>query len=161
MATKPPPKRVVIVGANFAGLKAALKLPPYLAVKVFDPLADFEYRPNIHELLSGIKKPSLLTFPRQRALNRAGHDFIQKRITHINGPEGLAVTSDGNEYPFDACLIAVGATNHTGGVRGARRFSMPFKSVAQCHAIGLKLRALFDQEDAPCIVIVGGGLGGH
>jgi NADH dehydrogenase len=151
---------MLIIGANFAGLKAALSLPPYHCVSVFDPQPDFEYLPNIHELLSQIKKPSLLRCPRQQVIEKAGHRFIQQRIEQIDADKGIAVSDDGRPYPFEACLVAVGGINNTYGVPGAERFSMPFKSVSQCHAIGLRLMSLFQKGLSPTIVIVGGGLEG-
>ncbi|NNF15711.1 MAG: NAD(P)-binding protein, partial [Gammaproteobacteria bacterium] len=46
---------VVIVGGNFAGLVAASRLARRFDVTVVDPRADFEWTPNIHELISGVK----------------------------------------------------------------------------------------------------------
>jgi NADH dehydrogenase len=51
---------VVIVGANFAGLKAAVSLPEQFQVTVVDPWPWFEFSPNIHELISGFKTPESL-----------------------------------------------------------------------------------------------------
>ena len=48
-------KRIVIVGANFAGLAAASKLSTDYAVTVVDSGKHFEWIPNIHELVSGVK----------------------------------------------------------------------------------------------------------
>ena len=41
-------KRIVIVGGNFAGLTAAIKLSRRYAVTVIDPSKHFEWLPNIH-----------------------------------------------------------------------------------------------------------------
>ena len=51
---KPLPS-VVIIGANFGGLKAAVSLPKRFNVTVIDPEPYFEFSPNIHELISGLK----------------------------------------------------------------------------------------------------------
>jgi hypothetical protein len=75
-----PSKRVVIIGANFAGLSCAQRLSRRHAVTVVDSSAHFEFLPNIHELLSGMKKPALLRLPRERLLHRLGHTFLQDTV---------------------------------------------------------------------------------
>ena len=57
-------KKVVIVGANFAGLACAMKLSRRYDVTVLDASPHFEFLPNIHELLSGVKTPDLLRLQR-------------------------------------------------------------------------------------------------
>ena len=56
--------RIAIVGANFAGLTAAQNLDAQYAVTVFDRSAAFEWLPNLHELISGVKRPADLRLPR-------------------------------------------------------------------------------------------------
>ncbi|MBT8082633.1 MAG: FAD-dependent oxidoreductase, partial [Gammaproteobacteria bacterium] len=48
--------RIVIIGGNFAGLVAASRLSRDHEVTVVDARADFEWTPNIHEMLSGVKE---------------------------------------------------------------------------------------------------------
>jgi len=60
--------RIVVVGANFAGLTAAQRLPRDWAVTVIDPHPWFEWLPNIHELVSGVKRADTLRLPRVRLL---------------------------------------------------------------------------------------------
>jgi hypothetical protein len=69
-------RRVVIIGANFAGLIAAMRLPPDYKVTVLDPSPWFEFLPNIHELISGIKSPGSLRLLKKRLLQRTGHQFV-------------------------------------------------------------------------------------
>jgi NADH dehydrogenase FAD-containing subunit len=153
-------KRVIIIGANFAGLTAALRLPNSYDVTVIDPVRDFEFLPNIHELVSSVKSPENLRLSRRRLLRRAGHRFVQEAVTEIAGAEGVVMTQSGERFPFDTCVVTVGGVNNTFGVEGADKFAMPFKSVDDCEAIGEKLRGLFERKHEVSIVIVGGGLEG-
>ena len=76
-----PPLRIVIVGANFAGLTTAINLPRKYRVNVIDCRPQFEFLPNIHELLSGIKKTGSLRMDRKRLIELAGHRFIRDTVT--------------------------------------------------------------------------------
>lgn len=73
--------RVAIVGGNFSGLTAAIKLSRRHAVTLMDPGAHFEWMPNIHELLSSVKTPQALRLDRTAILEQAGHRFVRDRVT--------------------------------------------------------------------------------
>jgi NADH dehydrogenase len=150
----------VIVGGNFAGLTAARHLDRRHSVTVVDRSSSFEWLPNIHELLSGVKRPADLRLPLRRLVTRAGHRFVRAEVTAIDAKSGRVMTADGRELAFDACVVAVGGVNDTYGVWGADRFAMPFKSVDDCAAIGRRLASLARQSGDRSVVIVGGGLEG-
>jgi len=152
--------RIVIVGGNFAGLTAARHLDRRHAVTVIDRSPSFEWLPNIHELLSGVKRPADLRLPLRRLVTRAGHRFVRAEVTGIDVRAGCLGTADGREFEFDACIVAVGGVNDTFGVKGAERHAMPFKSVDDCAAIGRRLTSLVRQSGEQSVVIVGGGLEG-
>ena len=154
------PPQVVIVGANFAGLTAAQHLSAAHAVTVIDSSPWFEWLPNIHELLSGVKQPATLRLPRADLIAAAGHRFRRGRVDRID-PQGRRIhLVGGRSLGFDACVVAVGGINETFGVPGAGRHALPFKSVAECAAIGQRLAALGRRPGAVSVVIVGGGLEG-
>jgi NADH dehydrogenase len=152
--------RIAIVGGNFAGLTAAQNLGPRYEVTVFDPSPSFEWLPNLHELLSGEKQPADLRLPRGRLVKKAGHRFVRARVRHIDADARRLVTTQGREYEFDACIVAVGGIDETFGVRGVAEHARGFKTVADCARIGRELRALARRR-GPCrVVIVGGGFEG-
>lgn len=152
--------RIVIVGANFAGLTAAQALGRRSEVTVIDRSPWFEWLPNIHELLSGVKRPADLRLPRGRLVARAGHRFVRATAGEIDAEAGRVVTTAGRPYRFDACIVAVGGVNETYGVPGAATFAKPFKSVQECELIRRELAALARRGGRASIVIVGGGLEG-
>ena len=152
--------RVVIVGANFAGIAAAQHLAGRYAVTVIDRSPWFEWLPNIHELLSGVKRPSDLRLPRARLVKRAGHRFVRAEVVRIDSAAGAVVTSTGRRFPFDACIVAVGGVDETFGVPGADRHAMSFKGVDECAEIGRRLAQLAKRKGPASVVIVGGGFEG-
>jgi len=151
---------VVIVGANFAGLKAAVRLPEKFRVTVVDPWPWFEFSPNIHELVSGAKTPDMLRFDKKVAIRRAGHTFIAEPAAAIIPKKQIVVTRSDGHVPYDYCIIAVGGQNNTFNVKGADTHAMAFKSVANCQSISNRLEYLADQKKAFSVVIAGGGFEG-
>jgi NADH dehydrogenase FAD-containing subunit len=155
-----PRYHIVIIGANFAGMKAASIFSKDFKVTVIDPWPYFEFLPNIHELISGIKKPDNLRLPRKSLIHGFGHRFINDHVENIDGGKNIVYTSSGKKFYFDFCIVAVGGVNNTFGVEGADQFALPFKSVQDCHFIGQKLNKLSKSGNGMKIVIVGGGLEG-
>ena len=157
LTTRP---RVAIVGANFAGLRAAQELGSEFDVTVFDPSPWFEWLPNIHELVSGAKRPTDLRLPRKRLVAAAGHRFVREAVAAIDARRGTLTTAGGTVHAFDFCIVAAGSVDATYGVRGVERHAMPFRSVEQCDAIGRRLGALMKGRTPRSIVIAGGGFAG-
>ena len=153
-------KRVVIVGGNFAGLTAATRLSSAYQVTLLDPSPWFEFLPNIHELVSGVKSAEGLRLPRQRLLEQAGHRFIQQAATAIHAAERRVEMASGDSLPFDACVVATGGINNTYGVPGVAEIAMPFKTVDDCRRLGARLSELLAGHGPVSVVIVGGGLEG-
>ena len=154
--------RIVVVGANFAGLSAAINLPRNFAVSVIDCRPNFEFLPNIHELLSGVKKAKSLRLDRRRLIERAGHRFINDTVTTIDPLKKIIYTSKRQKLPFDICVVAIGGINDTMGISGAVKFGLPFKTVTDCQSIGRRLKEIIhsSRPGPVSIVIVGGGLEG-
>ena len=152
--------RIAVVGAGFAGLTAARALGRGYSVTVLDGSPWFEWLPNTHELLSGVKRPADLRLPHRAIVARSGHRFVQATVAAIDAGAGRLVTSGGRSIGFDACIVAVGGVHDTFGVPGADRHAMSFKGVDDCHAIGRRLAQLALRAGRRSIVIVGGGLEG-
>jgi NADH dehydrogenase len=141
-------------------MAAAQKLDRRFDVTVIDRSPWFEWIPNVHELLSGNKRPRDLRLPRSRLLQRAGHRFVRAEVTRIDAVAGRVETTRDRRIPFDACIVAVGGIDTTAGVPGVERHALPFKSVDDCVAIGRRLEALARGSRSRHVVIIGGGLEG-
>jgi len=152
--------RIAIVGANFAGLSAAQRLGSKYDVTVIDRSPWFEWRPNIHEIVSGLKRPADLRLPRARLVAHAGHRFLRAEVADIDARLGRLTTSDDRQVEFDACIVAVGGVSHSFGVAGAARYALPLKTVDDGVAIGRRLKALARGRNRMSVVIVGAGLEG-
>ena len=151
---------VVIAGANFSGLKAAACLPKSFRVTVVDPVPYFEFLPNIHELVSGLKTPQQLQFSKETAVKRSGHRFIREAVTKILPSQNKLLTHSGTWLPYDYCILALGGQDNTAIVNGAEKHALSFKSVSQCRAIFQRLEDLTKGKKKTSIVIAGGGFEG-
>jgi NADH dehydrogenase len=157
---KHPRQHIAIIGGNFAGLTAAIKLSKRHAVTVIDPSAHFEWMPNIHEILSSVKTPQGLRLDRAAIVEQAGHRFLQDRVTELHPAARRLLTAGGHALTFDACIVAVGALWNTHGIPGVERHALPCRSIADAQAIEQRLRTLVQQGKPLHIVIVGGGISG-
>lgn len=133
---------IVIVGGNFAGLAAAVKLPSSCAVTVVDPTKYFEWIPNIHEILSGVKTPQGLRLDRDEIAERAGHVFLQDRVAVLQPRQRKLVTAGGRELGFDACIVAVSSLPNTHHTPGVAEHALQFRTIADSLAIAQRLADL-------------------
>ncbi|MDO8285957.1 MAG: FAD-dependent oxidoreductase [Rhodoferax sp.] len=156
----PKPKKILIVGANFAGLTAAIQLPKTCDVTVVDPSPDFEWIPGIHEILSGVKTPQGLRLNRSQIVARAGHRFVQDQVTHIDTRRRRATTAGGDILPFDGAIVAVGGISNNYHIPGVDQHTWPFRTVADSLAIEKRMEELQHKPAPLHVVVVGGGLSG-
>ena len=158
---KPTRPRVLILGGGFAGLAASLALrPDRYDVTLVDRARHFEFLPNIHELLSGVKTPELLRLPLDRNVRRSGHRFVRDTVTAIETQERAVQLERRAPLSYDALIVALGGVDNTRGVPGVEEHAIGFKSVDACHRIGRRLAKLAKRREPARVVIVGGGLEG-
>ena len=152
--------RVVIIGGNFAGLVAASRLSRDHEVTVVDARADFEWTPNIHELLSGVKDRASVVLPRAECVTRYGHTFVHDVVTQIDRDSDAVMTENGLVLPYDACLVAAGSQRTTFGIEGADKHTLGLRLVDDAVRIASRLDKLAARQRRASIVIVGGGVSG-
>lgn len=152
--------KVVIVGAGFAGLSAAKILPPDFDITVIDPWPYFEFLPNIHELVSSVKKPRQLRLSRKKIVENMGHRYLEDRVSEWEPDKNRLKTQKGDWLSYDFAICATGGVSNFFGVPGAEEIAFDFKSVRDCHSIGKALDALASKRKGFSLVIVGGGIEG-
>ncbi|MDJ0868370.1 MAG: FAD-dependent oxidoreductase [Myxococcota bacterium] len=154
-------RRVVILGGGFAGLVAAQTLrPDRHRVTLVDRRPWFEFLPNIHELLSGVKSPELLRLRLDQLVRRGGHAFVRDEVTAIDPETGTVSLSRRRPLHYDALIVCLGGVESTRGVPGVEAHALGFKSVEQCARIGRELDRLAGGRGPMRVSIVGGGLEG-
>lgn len=160
MARRAKQPRIVILGGGFAGLAAALELGDGVRATLVDARPSFEFLPNIHELVSGVKRPEVLRLPLDRIVRRAGHRFVRDTVTAIDTNERRVELERRVALSYDVLIVALGGVNATHGVPGVEEHALAFKSVDDCDRIGRRLARLARAARPQDVVIVGGGLEG-
>jgi NADH dehydrogenase len=152
---------IIIVGANFAGLSAASKLSKCHHVTVIDPKQNFEWTPNIHEILSDVKKQTQLGLNLTTLMSRLGHDFVNQAVVSID-PLAQTLTLDNKQtLGYDILLVATGHERSNYGVNGADKNASSFRNAADVIAINDQIEAVLNSgKKTITINIVGGGFTG-
>ena len=153
-------QKIVIVGANFAGLSAAAKLGKKADVVIVDPSTSFEWTPNIHELVSGIKSHRSVAISSEKIATRLGHRFIQQRVEQIDAADQGVQLDDGYTLHYDALLLACGHIASGQNIPGAAEHSIGFRHVDQAKLVQQRIAEQFKSGKTMRISIVGGGFTG-
>jgi NADH dehydrogenase len=153
--------RIIIIGANFAGLTAASKLSKCHEVTVIDGKQDFQWTPNIHEILSDVKKETSLSLNLATILTRLGHSFINQTVSSINGNLQTVTLDDNKTMHYDVLLIASGHTRSNYGIEGANEYAYGFRTAVDVIKIHNDIEAALNINKNPInINIIGGGFTG-
>jgi NADH dehydrogenase len=155
-------KRVVIIGANFSGLTAAAKLSNKLSVIVVDPRAFFQWTPNIHEILSGVKTAKSVKIASKTAIEGLGHCFINSEVLSIDATNHSLELSTGGTLQYDALLIASGQVRENWGIKGAENHAYGFRSTDDVEKLQASLNAKLKNPRSKeiSVSIVGAGFTG-
>lgn len=153
-------KRIVIIGGSFAGLAAASRISRRYSVTVVDQREQFEWTPNIHEILSGVKAPGEVLISRREVLARMGHEFVCDAVSRLDVDGSAVHTESGGVLPFDACLVAAGGVRDTFGVKGVDRHAIDFRLAQDAQRVETRLGELMGSGRQASVVIIGGGVSG-
>lgn len=153
--------RIVIIGANFAGLTAASKLSRYHEVTVIDSRQDFQWTPNIHEILSDVKKETSLSLNLATIITRLGHRFVNQKVTGINGELQTVTLNNKQVLEYDILLITSGHIRSNYNVKGASKFAYGFRTADDVRQIYGEIEAALNTtKNIININIIGGGFTG-
>ncbi|MCC6753283.1 MAG: NAD(P)/FAD-dependent oxidoreductase [Saprospiraceae bacterium] len=163
-----PEKRVVIVGAGFAGFTLVNKLrgSGYQVVLV-DRNNYHQFQPLFYQVAMSGLEPSSICFPLRKNFRSDPRLFVRVAEVHSVDPLQKQIHSDIGILNYDILVIASGASTNYYGNRSFALHSIPLKSVSE--ALYLRNRILEDFERAVLVreestqdllmdvVIVGGG----
>lgn len=140
-------KRVVIIGAGFAGLKMATVLAksPFQVV-VIDKRNFHQFQPLFYQVATSGIEPSLISFPIRKAFQKFHNlHFRNTNLKEIQADKNCIVTGAGI-LEYDHLIIATGVKTNYFGNANIEKYSVPMKSTAE--AINLRNRILEGFEAA-------------
>ncbi|HEU0137277.1 MAG TPA: NAD(P)/FAD-dependent oxidoreductase [Flavobacterium sp.] len=160
-------KRIVIVGAGFAGLKLAqdLENSPY-DVLLIDRNNYHQFQPLMYQVATARLEPASISFPLRKVFQHSKNVRIRiADVVSVDTTNKILHTSIA-EFDYDFLVVAFGCTTNYFGNKHIESCSFPMKSVPE--AIQLRNRILQTFEDALIakpehlqammnFVVVGGG----
>ena len=168
-------KRVLILGAGFAGLYTALYLEKALPkdapveITLVDQNHFHLFTPLLHEAASGVIAPGLIMAPIRRILHGKRIDFLRARVDAID-VQNQTVTFCCTQMPYDVLVIALGSATNFYGLESVRERALEIKTVSdanhlRCHVIN-RFEAATRESDPQrrrrllTLAVIGGGCTG-
>jgi NADH dehydrogenase len=161
-------KKVVILGAGFAGLQLARRIKnAAYDVTLIDQYNFHQFQPLFYQVATGGLEPSSISFPLRKVFQKRENVHIRVVEARSVDVENQRVITDTCDFPYDYLVIATGCTTNFFGNKNIEKYAYPMTSTAE--AITLRNRILLNFEDAlDCsneeelegvmnIVIAGGG----
>jgi len=138
-------KRVLILGAGFAGLYTALHLERALdkdapvEIMLVDRNHFHLFTPLLHEAASGVIHPGLIMTPIRRILRNKRIGFLRARVDAID-LEAQTVTMCCLQASYDILVIALGSVTNFHGLTSVRERALEIKAAGdaerlRCHVI--------------------------
>ncbi len=161
-------KRIVIIGAGFAGLEIAQRLSRKdLQIVLIDRNNYHQFQPLFYQVAMAGLEPSSISFPLRKIFQSCKNVHIRVTDVHRILPDGKAIETGLGNITFDELVIATGADTNYYGMKEIEARAIPMKSVGE--ALALRNRILQNFEDAVSaetaaerealmnVVVVGGG----
>jgi NADH:ubiquinone reductase (H+-translocating) len=161
-------KRVVIVGAGFAGLKLARKLNgTQFQVVLIDRYNFHQFQPLFYQVATAGLEPSAISFPLRKVFQKSKNVFVRVTdVTFIDTERNQINTRIGN-IAYDYLILAHGADTNFFGIQKLQASAYPMKTVGEALALrnsilenfekAISTENIEERKSLLNIVVVGGG----
>ncbi|MEU5401168.1 FAD-dependent oxidoreductase [Streptomyces sp. NPDC005963] len=106
MTKKSDKQQIIVLGAGYGGLLAALRLAPHARVTLVDPSDHFAERVRQHELVA---RPARTGRPLASLLRGTGVRHVARRVAALDPLARQIVTDDGQRLDYDRLVYALGS----------------------------------------------------
>jgi NADH dehydrogenase len=160
-------KKVVIVGAGFAGIQLARNLNESLFdVMIIDKLNHHQFQPLFYQVATSQIEPSSISFPIRFIFRKKKN--VQVRIAEVQTirPENNTIETSIGEFNYDYLIIAIGCTTNFFGNSNLAQHAFTLKSTYEAIEIRNHILDVFERivtatdterELLMNLCIVGGG----
>lgn len=165
-------KRVVIVGAGFAGIRTALDLEkkklPNVRITLITNKHHFEYYPKIYHVVTG-ESPLEVCIRLDEIFKDKDVDIIIDEVTSVNAIDKKVIGKSGSVYLYTDLVLALGSEAAYFGIEGVKDRAYGFRSIEEALRLKNHLHKMFDtclsaeKDDLVSrlhVVVVGGGPSG-
>ncbi len=155
-------RRLVILGAGYAGVRAAQTLTARLEeleVLLIDRHRGHEILSEMYKVAAGHREPARVEIPFHRLLPHHRHlSIVQADIERLDWRRREVLTSRG-AIAYESLLVCLGATPEYDAVPGAREHALTLQYLDSAVRVRRRLERLV-RRGGGHVVIVGGGLTG-
>ena len=160
-------KKIVILGAGFAGLQLARRIKDSdYDITLIDQYNFHQFQPLFYQVAAARLEPSSISFPLRKIFQHKKNVHVRIAKVHSVDTTNQEVITDVCTFRYDYLVIATGCSSNFFGNKNIEKYAYPMKSTTE--AIALRNRILLNFEDAlDCteedleatmnIVIAGGG----
>ncbi len=166
-------KNVVVLGAGFGGLRAAMDIAKGLGcrgltgkyhVVLVDRHDHQTYTPLLYEAATTSKATAdvrklheLVTFKLPTLIERLPITFIEDEVVKLDLMEGDIHLAKYGKLPCEFVVLALGAEVNFFGIPGAAEHTLPLKTFANAIAIRDRIVSLAAEKKTVAIIVGGGG----
>jgi len=153
-------ERVLIVGAGFAGVKAALELADdeHFTVTLLSDQKSMRYYPTLYHTAVGGRGANA-DIPLKALFDGKNVKLAQGKAVTLDRKAKTITTEDGRAFPYDIIIIGLGVVTNYFGIPGLDEYSYSIKSLEQARRFKTHLHQQLLDEHQPDLnyIIVGAG----
>ena len=162
-------KRVVVVGAGFAGLSAVESLKDSQTDVILVDRHNFStFQPLLYQVATAGLNPGDVAFPLRTVLRARNHArFEQGTLASVDAEKRFITLEDGKTIDYDYLVVGIGANANYFGIKGARENSHAIYTLDEAIDVRNHLFRQFERaashgvrDGGLTFVVVGGGATG-
>lgn len=164
-------KQIVILGAGYGGLLAALNARNFLSesdatITLINQTPTHQIITELHRLAGGTISEGAVALPLEKLLAGKGIELKIETIENFDVNSKKVNLANGETISYDALVVALGSKTAYFGIPGLEENSMVLKSASEANAIythiveRIKAYSISHDEADATIMIGGGGLTG-
>jgi demethylphylloquinone reductase len=138
----------LILGGGFTGLFTALHLSHQhykIPTILIDQDWSFLFKPLLYEFLSGEMKVEYICPRYDDLLHNSGIEFLRDTIQAIDLQHKRVKLASGLHYSYSNLVLSLGGVAGYFGVKGAKEYTLPFRTNKDAIALGIQLRDCLQQ----------------